>query len=112
MAWFRDIVRPLWYGTGHSARRDRGDHSASHRGLHAAVRSIKEEALGQSVMHGERGLSSAIHQYLSHYHTERHHQGLGNQRIAPEGAGRDYTGRVVRRKHLGGLLSYSHREAA
>ena len=26
------------------------------------VRSIKEEALGQSIMRGERGLSSAIHQ--------------------------------------------------
>src|SRR6266511_5018333 len=48
------------------------------------VRSIKEEALEQMVMLGERSLSYAIQQYLAYYHTERNHQGLANQRIAPE----------------------------
>src|SRR5262245_44917708 len=43
------------------------------------VRSIKEEALEQMVMLGERALYYTIHQYLSHYHAERNHQGLGNQ---------------------------------
>ena len=76
------------------------------------MRSIKEEALEQMVLLGERALHHAIHQYLTHYHTERNHQGLGNRLIAPEGAVGCQTGRVVRRERLGGLLSYYHREAA
>src|SRR5438094_10404369 len=74
-------------------------------------RSIKEEALERMVMLGERTLHHAIHQYLTHYHTERNHQGLDNRLIAPEGAVGCQTGRVVRRERLGGLLSSYHREA-
>jgi transposase InsO family protein len=76
------------------------------------VRSIKEEALKQMVMLGERSLSSAIQQYLVYYHTERNHQGLDNQLIAREETVGCQTGPVVRRERLGGLLSYYHREAA
>jgi putative transposase len=76
------------------------------------VRSIKEEALEQMVMLGERSLSYAIQQYLAHYHHERNHQGLGNQRIAPEPEGSRQGGAVVRRDRLGGLLSYYYRDAA
>src|SRR5262252_6133004 len=50
------------------------------------IRSIKAEALARMVMLGERALHHAIHQYLSHYHTERNHQGLDSRLIAPEGA--------------------------
>jgi transposase InsO family protein len=76
------------------------------------VRSIKEEALERMVMLGERSLYHVIHEYLTHYHTERNHQGLDNLLIAPEGAVGCQTGHVVRRERLGGLLSYYHREAA
>jgi len=76
------------------------------------VRSIKEEALDQMVMLGERSLSYAIQQYLAHYHHERNHQGLGHQRIAPEPEGSRQGGAVVRRDRLGGLLSYYYRDAA
>jgi putative transposase len=76
------------------------------------VRSIKEEALAQMVILGERSLYYAIQQYLAHYHHERNHQGLDNQLIAWEGAVGGQTGPVVRRERLGGLLSYYHREAA
>ena len=31
------------------------------------------------IMLGEHALYSTIHQYLTHYHTERNHQGLNNQ---------------------------------
>jgi transposase InsO family protein len=75
------------------------------------VRSIKEEALGQMVILGERALYYAIQQYLTHYHMERNHQGLENRLIAREDVG-GQTGPVVRRERLGGLLSYYHREAA
>jgi transposase InsO family protein len=76
------------------------------------VRSIKEEALNQVVILGERTLYYVIHQYLTHYHTERNHQGLDNRLITPEEGGGCQTGPVVRRDRLGGLLSYYHWEAA
>jgi putative transposase len=76
------------------------------------VRSIKEEALEQMVMLGERSLYDASHQYLVHYHTERKHQGLANQRITPEPERRRQGGAVVRRERLGGLLRYYYRDAA
>src|ERR671922_174740 len=60
------------------------------------VRSIKEEALEQMMMLGERSLSDTIQQYLAHYHHERNHQGLGNQRIAPQPEGGRQDGAVVR----------------
>lgn len=67
------------------------------------VRSIKEHALEQMVMLGEHALYYAIQQYLTHYHTERNHQGLGNQLIAPEPDLRSHSGQVRRRERLGGL---------
>jgi hypothetical protein len=80
--------------------------------LCARSNSIKEEALDQMILIGETSLHSALHQYLSHYHAERTHQGLDNQLIEPDvGVGRR-TGQAVRRARLGGLLSYSHQEAA
>ena len=76
------------------------------------VRSIKEEALAQMVMLGERSLYYAIQQYLAHYHHERNHQGLDNQRIALEPEHNDQGGAVVPRDRLGGLLRYYDREVA
>ena len=61
---------------------------------------------------GEASLRYAIRCYVSHYHAERNHQGLDNELIAPEPEVGRTTGRVKRRTHLGGLLSYYHREAA
>ena len=76
------------------------------------VRSIKEEALQQMIVIGEACLCSVIQSYLTHYHHERNHQGLGNQLIVPESGMKHQRGLVVRRERLGGLLSYYHREAA
>jgi hypothetical protein len=76
------------------------------------VRSIKEEALSRMIFIGEGSLCYAIHHYMAHYHSERNHQGLENQLIAPEPEVGGQTGQVVRREHLGGLLSYYYREAA
>jgi putative transposase len=70
------------------------------------VRSIKEEALNQMVMLGERILSYAIQQYLAHYHSQRHRQGLGNHLILAEPGMPSYQGQVSRRDRLGGLLTY------
>jgi len=76
------------------------------------VRSIKEEALNQMIFIGESTLHYTLTQYLTHYHSERNHQGLDNQLIAPEPEVSEQTGQVVRRERLGGLLSSYYREAA
>src|SRR5499426_3839445 len=64
------------------------------------VRSIKEEALAQMIMLGERSLYYAIQQYLAHYHMERNHQGLANRLIAPEPALASHSAQVRRRERL------------
>jgi transposase InsO family protein len=76
------------------------------------VRSIKEQALEQMAILGERALYHAIHRYLAHYHAERNHQGLANQLIAPEPGLGSHSGQVRRRERLGGLLRYYYRDAA
>jgi hypothetical protein len=76
------------------------------------VRSIKEEALDRMLMLGERSLHYVIQQYVAHYHTERNHQGLHNQRITPESGIGNYSGQVKRRERLGGILRYYYRDAA
>jgi putative transposase len=76
------------------------------------VRSIKEEALDRMLMLGERSLSYVTEQYLVHYHTERNHQGLGNQLLSPATDLGNHHGQVKRRERLGGLLSYYYRDAA
>ncbi len=61
---------------------------------------------------GENHLRSAVSAFVSHYHGERHHQGLGGKLIgADEKAGRT-EGRVARRERLGGMLKFYYREAA
>jgi hypothetical protein len=64
------------------------------------------------ILLGEGALYYTIHQYLSHYHAERNHQGLENQLIAPELGLGSQGGKVGRRERLGGLLSYYYRDAA
>jgi transposase InsO family protein len=76
------------------------------------VCSIKEEALDQMVMLGERSLYYVVQQYLAHYHTERNHQGLGNCLIHPEPDMVSCRGTVGRRDRLGGVLTYCYRDAA
>jgi hypothetical protein len=53
---------------------------------------------------GEASLRYAIRYYLRHYHVERNHQGLANELITPDPEVGQTSGRVKRRKHLGGLL--------
>ncbi len=81
------------------------------------------------VFFSERHLRYVIKQYISHYHEERFHQGIGGQLIRPQfehGSALTYKpdrcrgGEVMRRigsdikcrSRLGGLLNYYYREAA
>jgi transposase InsO family protein len=76
------------------------------------VRSIKEECLEKMILLGEHHLRSAVREYVSHYHSERNHQGLGNQLIESLCKDTLTQGPVQRRERLGGMLSYYYREAA
>ena len=60
---------------------------------------------------GKTHVRHLIHEYIAHYHVERPHQGLGAALIQPAND-QASDGRLVKRKRLGGLLNYYHREAA
>jgi hypothetical protein len=70
-----------------------------------------DDCLNHLVLLGENHLRTVVAEYVEHYHTERNHQGLGNELIeSPARANTD--GVVRRRQRLGGLLSYYDRAAA
>src|SRR5688500_11708449 len=75
------------------------------------VGSVKSECLDRIVPLGEQHLRAAVRAFMDHYHEERPHQGLGNERIAPKTTllGR---GAVRCRERLGGVLRFYYREAA
>jgi putative transposase len=75
------------------------------------TRYLEEECLNRMIFVGPASLRHALTQYVTHYHRERNHQGLGNrlQSLADIGAPYDA---VRRRQRLGGMLSYYHRQAA
>ncbi|MFT7486604.1 MAG: putative transposase, partial [Candidatus Paceibacteria bacterium] len=73
------------------------------------VLSIKSECLNRMIFFGEASLSLAVKNYIAHYHGERAHQGLGNERIHVTAAsGR---GPVECAERLGGLLKHYRRAA-
>jgi putative transposase len=76
------------------------------------VRTIKESCLERMILFGENSLRTALQNFVSHYHTERNHQGLANRLISPEVGHLGNTGAVQRRQRLGGTLNYYYRAAA
>jgi putative transposase len=76
------------------------------------MRSLKEECLERVIFFGERSLQEAIADFAAHYHTERNHQGMGNQLLIPGEEVGQKTGDIACRERLGGLLRYYYRRAA
>ena len=74
--------------------------------------SLKSECLDRLILFGERSLRNACREYVSHYHGERNHQGLGNRLIEPSGGTGTEPGPIECRERLGGMLRYYYREAA
>ena len=64
------------------------------------------------ILFGEHHLRRAVRDYVSHYHSERNHQGLDNQLIESLSQHPLPQGPVLRRERLGGMLNYYYREAA
>ena len=73
--------------------------------------SLKSECLNRLILFGERATRNAVRQYLVHYHTERNHQGLGNELIVPHGHPPDIRAQIETTERLGGLLR-SYRRVA
>ena len=76
------------------------------------IGSVRRECLSRAIPLGERHLREIIREYVEHYHGERPHQSLGNKLIAATNDNAAMSGRVLRRRRLGGVLSYYHRDAA
>jgi hypothetical protein len=72
------------------------------------IRSIKTECLDRMIILGEAHLRYCIQEYITHYHTERAHQGLDNMLIEPPPQG---AGKIIRQERLGGLLKFYRRAA-
>ena len=81
-------------------------------GIERFMRSIKSECLDRMIFFGEDSLRRAIREYVTRYHGERNHQGLGNAIIAPLPRPTKAVGRVRCRERLGGMLRYYYRKAA
>ena len=72
------------------------------------IKSIQSECLDRMMIFGEAHLRYCITEYISHYHTERAHQGIDNTIIEPPPQG---TGKIVCQERLGGLLKFYRRAA-
>ena len=77
------------------------------------VRSVKDEALSRLILFGERSLRHALKAYVTHFHHERPHQGMGNVVLMPLPEQRPVReGPLQCWERLGGLRRYYDREAA
>jgi hypothetical protein len=76
------------------------------------VRSIKDECLDRMILVGEASLRRAIDEFIVHCHSERNHQGLGNELIREPDRDGTADRPVRRRQRLGGMLSFYYRAAA
>ena len=77
------------------------------------VGSIKAECLNGLIFFGEASLRRALREYATHYHHERNHQGMNNQRLVGAANDESYLpGDVTKRVRLGGVLNYYTQEAA
>ena len=76
------------------------------------VRSVKEECLDRMILFGEASLRRALREYVSHYHTERNHQGVGNRLLEPHAMSHSTNDPIKCRERLGGMLNFYYREAA
>jgi putative transposase len=73
------------------------------------VLSIKSECPNRMIFFGETSLRHAITEHVVHYHGERAHQGIGNERI--ERALEAGHGEVMCDERLGGLRKCDRRAA-
>ena len=64
------------------------------------------------ILFGEASLRRALREYIAHYHTERNHQGVGNQLLELHGKVSSINVPIHCRERLGGMLNFYYREVA
>ena len=67
------------------------------------VQTVKRECLSKIILFGEQHLRRTLNEFVAHYHSDRPHQGIGNNRIAPTNDEPPNGNRVVVDERLGGL---------
>ena len=75
------------------------------------VRSVQNECLDRMILFGEESLRRVLKEYISHYHTERNHQGVGNRLLESVYMVSSINDPIHCRERLGGLLNFYYREA-
>ena len=76
------------------------------------MRTMKSECLNKFIFFGERSLRRAVKEFTEHYHSERNHQGIGNNIIEPGDEVGLTGGEIQCNERLGGMLKYYYRDAA
>ena len=79
--------------------------------LERSFGSPKSECLHKLILFGETATRRAVRNYVTHYHTERNHQGLDNELIVPMDRPPNMDAEVETTKRLSGVLR-SFRRAA
>ena len=64
------------------------------------------------ILFGDASLRRALREYGAHYHSERNHQGVGNQLLQPVATVSSTYEPIQCRERLGGMLNFYYREAA
>jgi len=72
------------------------------------VRTVREECLDHTLILNERHLQRVLLEFINYYETARLHQGLGQQTPIPCPTAIE-TGRIQRRKVLGGIINEYYR---
>lgn len=76
------------------------------------VRTIKERCLDNLILFGLPMLRYVVREFLTHYNSERYHQGLDDHAIpVPDKRDGRTTGAIVKTERLGGMLNFYHRAA-
>jgi len=76
------------------------------------VQTVKNECTDKMIFFGQKHLRHVLTEFVTHYHEERPHQGLGNRRIIQSTLAPPTKGRIHCRERLGGLLKSYYRRAA
>jgi putative transposase len=75
------------------------------------VRSIREECLDRMILFGEASLRRVLRDYVTHFRSERNHQGLGNRLLEPLATVSPSDKPIRCRERLGGMLNFYYRGA-
>jgi putative transposase len=70
------------------------------------VLTVRREVTDRMIFFGADSLRHALAEHRRHYNTERNHQGVGNELIAPIDDVGATVGRIERRERLGGMLNF------